>query len=171
MIFNPEQGSQLDPAEVRVAAAYRSAAIIVAAIALSLMAFIAAGLLLIGDDRFHDGSDQFRLTLIVVAVLLALGSIGLRRTQFSASRIEAVAAKRGIEGLIKHLFAMTLVIAATAEGIGVVAILLARFGGTQLDVITLGLVAAVIVLSNFPRRRAWVRAVEFFVSARPGSAR
>jgi hypothetical protein len=168
VIFDAEEGSQMTPASARVAAAYRSAATVVLAIAISIAVYTAAGLLLVRES-VQSGPEQSRMTLIVIAVFLALGSIAIRRTQLSPSKIQAVSEQRGIEGLIKHLFTVTLILAALAEGIGILAILMGRFGGSRLDVITFALVAAVILVSNFPRRASWERAVNFFASTRQSS--
>lgn len=164
MIFDAEQDAQMTPARTRAVAAQRSAAIVVLAIAASILVFVVAGLLLLNQRSSGFAPDQSRMTLIVIAVLLALSSIALRRTQFSTSRIQAVVTQRGVDGLIRHFFTITLIIAAIAEALGILAILIARFGGAMLDVITFGLVAGIILLSNFPRRAAWERAVDFFVS-------
>ena len=158
----------MTPVHARVAAAHRSVLIIIIAIASSVAIYIVAGLYLVPGPESQSEPDQSRLALIVVAVGLALGSIALRRTQLSSSRLQAVAARRGTDGLIKHFFTVTLILAALAEGIGILAILVRLLGGTQLDVIVFGLVAAVILLSNLPRRAAWERAVDFFSSSRPG---
>jgi hypothetical protein len=168
VIFTPEHGTPSTEARTRVAAARRSAAIIVLAVALSIVVYIVAGIFLLDGSGLRVAPEQSRLMFIMIAVFLALGSIGLRRTQLSASKLQSVVAQRGIEGLIKHLFTMTLIMAALAEGIGILSILVGRFGGTQLDVVTFGLVAGIILFSNFPRRAAWERAVVFFGSNGPG---
>jgi hypothetical protein len=169
VIFDAEEGSQMNPAKARVASAHRSAATVVLAIAVSIAVYTAAGLLLVREAVLQSGAEQARLTLIVIAVFLALGSIAIRRTQLSPTKIQAVSEQRGIDGLIKHMFTVTLILAALAEGIGILAILMGRFGGSRLDVITFALVAAVILGSNFPRRAAWERAVIFFASTRQSS--
>jgi len=157
----------MNPAKARVASAYRSAATVMLAIATSIAVYTAAGLLLVRESVASD-PEQSRMLLIVIAVFLALGSIAIRRMQLSPSKIQTVSEQRGIDGLIKHLFIVTLILAALAEGIGILAILMGRFGGSRLDVITFALVASVILGSNFPRRAAWERAVNFFASNRQG---
>jgi len=169
VIFDAEEGSQMSPARARVAAAHRSAATVVLAIAISVAVYTAAGLLLVRDSGLQSGADQSRMMLIVIAVFLSLASIAIRRMQLSPAKINAVSEQRGIDGLIKHLFTVTLILAALAEGIGILAILMGRLGGSRLDVITFALVASVILVSNFPRRSAWERAVNFFSSKRQGA--
>jgi hypothetical protein len=168
VIFSTEQDTPMTEAQARLAATHRSAAIIVLALALSIMVYTVAGILLGDGSASRAAPEQSRMMFIVIAVLLALASIGLRRTQLSPSKLQAVVAQRGIEGLIKHFFTTTLILAALAEGIGILSILVSRFGGSKLDVITFGLVAGIILFSNFPRRAAWERAVTFFASNGPG---
>jgi hypothetical protein len=60
-----------------------------------------------------------------------------RRAQLHRLKLEVVAATRGVEGLIKHLLNTTILSAAIAEIIGVLALVVAFFGGDQNDVIRL----------------------------------
>jgi hypothetical protein len=124
--------------------------------------FTVIGLVLAARAQQPEGVSQSRLTFIVIAVLLAVASIALRRTQMGRSRLQAVATAGGSDALIRHFLTMTIVASALAEGIGILGLLIGLFGGTQLDVITFGLVGGLILLSNFPRRTAWQKAVEYF---------
>jgi len=83
-------------------------------------------------------------------------------------RLEIVATTRGIDGLIKHLLNATIIAAAMADIMGVLALLVAFFGGTQSDILRLGALALVISLFNYPRRSAWQRAVDYFSATVPG---
>jgi hypothetical protein len=84
-------------------------------------------------------------------------------------KLEVVAGTRGVEGLIKHLLNATMLTAAIAEVIGVLALAVAFFGGDQNDVIRLGVVALAVSLYNYPRRSAWQRAVDYFSATSAGT--
>jgi high-affinity Fe2+/Pb2+ permease len=171
VIFNPGQPDQISSMHSRVAEVHRTAVILVSALIASVAIYTAIGLFLIRSGQQQSGSQQTRMTVIVIAVMLALGSIALRRTQMNWSKLQGVANLRGVEGLIKHLFSVTLISAALAEGIGILSLLISLFGGTELDIITFGLVAALILVTNYPRRLAWEKTVDYFASNRTGSVR
>jgi hypothetical protein len=105
----------------------------------------------------------------VGAVFLAFGSIVYRRAQMRRLRFEVVAGLRGVEGLVKHLSRVTIVSAAMAEAIGVLALLVGLFGGQDTDVIRFGVVAIGVDLFTYPRLEAWQRVVDFFAAAAPGN--
>jgi len=144
-----------------VAAAHRTAVILVLAFALSILVYTGVGLLMLSLRGPHVQAE-LPYAFYAAAAALAIGSIVLRRAQLHRMRLEAVAATRGVDGLIKHLLNATIISAALAEVIGVLALVVVFFGGEQSDVIRLGVVALLISLYNYPRRSAWQRAVDYF---------
>jgi hypothetical protein len=152
----------------RVRAAHAAASRIVLAIAASIIIEIAFGIFMINSRQPRLTPTQSPYGLYVGAVFLAFGSIAYRRAQMRRLRLEAVAGLRGIEGLIKHLFQATIVSAAMAEAIGILAIIAGLLSGDQMDVIRFGVVALVVEIFTYPRLRGWQRAVDFFAEAAPG---
>lgn len=153
----------------QVAAAHRTALTLVLALAMSIVIYAGVGLLIL-DLRGASPQAQLPYSFYAAAAALAIGSILLRRAQLHGAKLEAVAGRRGVEGLIKHLLNATILSAAIAEVIGVLALLVAFFGGDQSDVIRLGVVALAVSLYNYPRRAAWRRAVDYFCAAQAGSS-
>lgn len=153
---------------MRVAAAHRSAQVIVMAFAASIVVYMFIGFLI--APRVSQVESQVPIPFYVGAVFLAFGSIALRRTQLRPLRLEVVAGLRGPDGLLKHLVNMTIISAALAEAIGVLAIAVAFSGGTLWDVVRLGVVALVITLYSYPRRQAWQQIVDYYAAAVPGVA-
>ncbi|HSQ20942.1 MAG TPA: hypothetical protein VLR92_11280 [Blastocatellia bacterium] len=151
-----------------VTAAHRTALTLVMALAMSIVIYTGVGLLIL-NLRGANPQAQLPYSFYAAAAVLAIGSILLRRTQLHRIKLEAVAGTRGVEGLIKHLLNATMLAAAIAEVIGVLALVVAFFGGDQSDVIRLGIVAMAVSLYNYPRRSAWQRAVDYF-SARKADA-
>jgi Na+/H+ antiporter NhaC len=99
------------------------------------------------------------------AAILAIGSIIIRRAQLHRMKLEVVAGTRGVDGLIKHLLNTTILAAAIAEIIGVLALVVAFFGGDRSDVIRLGVVAMAVSLYNYPRRSSWQQLVDYYSAA------
>jgi len=150
----------------RVAAAHRTARTLVAAFTMSVVVYTGVGLLIL-NSRGTLSQGELPYPFYAAAAALAIGSIVFRRAQLSATRLEGVAGTRGVNGLIKHLVNSTIVVAALAEIIGVLALVVAFNSGDQADVVRLGIVALVVSLYNYPRRSAWQKAVDYFSVAMP----
>ena len=150
-----------DEPHIRVAAAHRTALTLVLAFALSILVYTGVGLLML-SLRAPYVQAELPYAFYAAAAALAIGSIVLRRAQLHRMKLETVATTRGVDGLIKHLLNATIIAAALAEVIGVLALAVVFFGGDQNDVIRLGVVALLISLYNYPRRSAWQRAVDYF---------
>lgn len=166
--FSESKRTSLDS---RVVAAHRTASLIVLAIAGSILVYIAIGLYIVVSRPAQGLSPQQLYGFYVAAVFLAFGSIALRRTQMRRLRLEVVVGLRGIDGLLRHFFQITLMTAALAEIIGILALLAGIMGGDQNDVVRLGVVALVVELFTYPRRRAWQQTIDYFAATTPGSKR
>lgn len=156
-----------EPIHSRVAAAHRTALTLVLALAMSIVIYTGVGLLIL-NTRGATPQAQLPYSFYAAAAVLAIGSILLRRAQLHRMKLEVVAGTRGVDGLIKHLLNATILAAAIAEVIGVLALVVAFFGGDQNDVIRLGVVAIAVSLYNYPRRSAWQRAVDYFAATKSG---
>jgi Na+/H+ antiporter NhaC len=128
---------------------------------MSIVIYAGAGVLILGLRRTNMRAD-LPYAFYAAAAILAIGSIVIRRAQLHRMKLEVVTARRGVEGLIKHLLNATILAAGIAEIIGVLALLVAFFGGDRSDVIRLGVVALAVSLYNYPRRSAWQQAVDYF---------
>lgn len=168
MTRGPEQVQQAASLNNRVAAAHRTALILVLAFAMSIVIYVGVGLLIL-NLRGANTRAQLPYAFYAAAAALAIGSIVIRRAQFHRIKLEVVAATRGADGLTRHLLNATVLAAAIAEVIGVLALVVAFFGGDQNDVIRLGVVALAVSLYNYPRRSAWQRVVDYFSTANAGA--
>ena len=152
----------------RVVAAHRTALTLVLALAMSIVIYTGVGLLIL-NMRGASPQAELPYTFYAAAAVLAIGSILLRRAQLHRMKLEVVVGKRGVEGLIKHLLNATILAAAVAELIGALALVVTFFGGSQSDVIRLGVVALAVSLYNYPRRSTWQKAVDYFSATRAGA--
>jgi hypothetical protein len=152
----------------RVVAFHWTARTLVVAFTLSIFIYTGVGLLIL-NRRGANPQTQLPYPFYAAAAVLAIGSIVFRRSQLHSAKLEIVAARRGVEGLIKHLFNVTIIAAAIAEAIGLLALIVTFFGGDQNDVIRLGIVALVVSLYNYPRRTSWQRAVDYFAPTMPSA--
>jgi hypothetical protein len=150
------------PIEGRVRAVHRSASRVVFAIAASIVVCTAIGLFLVNSRQPRVVATTSPYPFYVGAIFLAFGSIAYRRAQMRRLRLEVVAGLRGVDGLIKHFFQVTVVSAALAEAIAILAILVGLVGGEPGEVIRFGVVAIVVELFTYPRLGAWQKAINYF---------
>lgn len=162
MIFNPEQAEKSDFSK-QVAAAQRTAAMIVMVVAFSIGMYIAIGLILLGASKSTAASD-YQMHFLIAAAILAFASISFRRSQFGKMRLEYIAGRRGVQGLIRHFVQTTIIAVSVAELIGILALVIIFVGGTQREVLLIGLVGLAIVFSCYPRFAAWQRTIKYFDS-------
>ena len=168
MTRNPEQGQLAASLNNQVAGAYKTALIIVLTFAISIVIYMGVGLLKL-NVRGARVQAQLPFAFYGVAASLAIGSILVRRALLHRTKLEVVAVTRGVEGVIKHLLNSTIIAAATAEVIGILALVVAFFGGDQNDVIRLSVVGLAVLVWNYPRRSAWNRAVYYFAATTPNT--
>jgi len=152
----------------QVATVHRTALTLVLALAMSIVIYTGVGVLIL-RLRGSRAQAQLPYAFYAAAAVLAIGSLLVRRAQLHRLKLEVVAATRGVDGLVKHLLNTTILSAAIAEIIGVLALVVAFFGGDQNDVIRLGVVALAVSLYNYPRRSAWQRAVDYFTATKAGA--
>ena len=160
MIFNPAQQT----GRTRVSAAYRIAMTISLALTGSIVLYIAIGLVIL-RSRSAVSQDQLLVPFYGAAAVFAIGSLVFRRIQMQAPRLEAVVARRGVEGLVGHLVTTTIISGTLVEVVGLLGLLLSLLSGDLTHVIRLGVVALAVSVYNFPRLRAWQQAVEYFEQA------
>ena len=147
----------------QVAAIHRKAQTIVLALLVSVLILTALGYWL-GGSSTVTRTGRMPIAFIVGVIFLALGSMALRRTQFRQLRLQAVGEARGVGGLLKHLFKVTVISAALAEAIGMLALLVGVLTGEQFYALVFGVVAVVVLLSSYPFRLDWERAAEYFAA-------
>jgi hypothetical protein len=147
---------------------HRRASLFLTAIITSVLIYTVIALFLLSRQPARAFSDQTRISFYAAAAFLALGSIFYRRTQMRPIRLEVVTGLRGIKGLLKHFFQVTVVSVAMADLIGVLALVVSFVGGDRGMVLRLGVVAVAVTLFAYPRRRSWQQAAADFADQMPG---
>ncbi len=150
-------------AHARVAKIHANATLIVMGFAVLIAIYTALALFMV-KGAASSSAAQPRLTFLLIGLFLAGGSILLRRSQFAAARLEAVALTRGINSLISHIFTITLISSGIGEAIGLLSLIVGIVGGEVREIVTLGIMGLIVVLSNYPRRAAWSKTVDFYAA-------
>lgn len=94
--------------------------------------------------------------LRIAIAVFGVGAIVLRRTKFSAMRLQDIAALGGPAALLGTLYKTTVHVALLAAAIAVMGFVLTLYEVTENDR-WLGLVAVAVLVYAYPRRAAWQR--------------
>lgn len=160
MIFNPAQ----ETSRTRVTAAYRTAMTIAMALTGSIVLYIFIGLIIL-RSKSAVPREELVIPFYGAAAAFAIASLAYRRIQMQASRLETISTRRGVTGLLGHLVTTTIVSGALVEIVGLLGLLLSLMSGDLTHLLRLGVVALAVSVYNFPRLRAWQKAVEYFEQA------
>jgi hypothetical protein len=154
-----ELDNRLDGA--RLLSSHHYASLIVLGVALSIVIYVAVGLVWLSSRGPYGGALQMRVPIYVGALFLAMGAIVLRRTQLRWLKLETITGLRGVEGLLKYLVSTTIVLVVIAEVIGLLGLVICLLGGGQRDLLALGATGLVLALSTYPKRTAWEKTVRY----------
>jgi hypothetical protein len=140
---------------------HRTAAMAVGAM-LGLTVALVATAFVAGDSLYRPADRSLPMALIIAILISALGSFVLRRTRFQDARLLDIAALRGISGVLETLQKTTVQVAFIGGAIalmGFVVAIIAPENG-KIHMLSAGGVAAIVLLSAYPRRGAWQRLVK-----------
>jgi hypothetical protein len=142
---------------------HRTAAMVVGAflgltVALVVIAFVASESL-----RRPTYDSSLPMALWITILIFGLGSFVLRRTRFQAMRLQDIAALRGLSGLLATLQATTIQIAFIGGAIALMGFVVMMISSAdnpadnKYHMLRAGGVAAIVLISAYPRRSAWQR--------------
>jgi hypothetical protein len=95
----------------------------------------------------------------ILIVVLGVGAVTLRRTRFSAMRLQDIAALRGISGLLATLQNTTIQITLLGGLIAILGFFLMMVTAEPSYMISIGIAALAVLIYCYPRRAAWQRVV------------
>jgi len=135
------------------AAATTVAGFVVLTLVLLAVAFVGKNFI------YRRGDPTLVGALWIAIVVFAIGSLVLRRTKFSAMRLQDIAALRGISGLLKTLQGTTVQVACLGGAIALMGFIITMLTGDAWDMARAGGVALIVLLYCYPRRSAWQKVV------------
>lgn len=131
-------------------------------VALVLAAFLARGRI---SQRENPALD---IAVRVTILIFGLGSVVLRRTRFSAMRLQDITALRGTSGLLQTLQNTTMQVAALGGVISVFGFVATLLTGNDFYAYGAGLVGLVVLVYCYPTQYSWLQTVrKFSESASP----
>lgn len=101
----------------------------------------------------------------ITILIFGLSSIALRRTRFSAMRLQDIGSLQGPVGLLATLQRTTIQVALLAAVIALIGFSGTLFTGNDFYTYAGGVVAIAVLLYAYPVRRAWEAAVRRFASS------
>ena len=137
---------------------HRTATLVVVAflildVALVAIAFFAA------NRIFRPGDPSIVMGLWIAVLVSGLGAFVIRRTRFNATRLQDVAAVKGVSGLLKTLQGTTIQIACIGGAIALMGFVITILLGDWTNMLRAGGVSAIVLVYCFPFRSAWERVV------------
>jgi O-antigen/teichoic acid export membrane protein len=132
--------------------------LMVAVVLLSILAFASQKFL---TPRSNPSLD---IAVRISILILGLGAITLRRTQFAKMRLQDVAALRGASGLLITLQRTTLRVAMIGVLIAVIGFVSTLMTGAVVYTLQAGVVSLAVLLYGYPVRTSWEQAVRQFAS-------
>lgn len=155
-----DTGDQMERIRSAIAASHRVASILVVAIASSLALYAMIALALAAGAKPQSDMGQLRVALYLAALILALGSIAVRRIMLGADRLDAMARRHGASSLARHFLNVTIISAAMGEAVALIGLVASLLGGGAADFFRLGAVGLAMILISYPRRSAWEQTIE-----------
>lgn len=122
-------------------------------VALLAIAYLAA------DKIFRPADPKIAMGLWLMILVSGLGVFVLRRTRFSAMRLQDIAAVRGISGLLKTLEGTTIQVASIAGAIGLMGFIITIITGDWSNMLRAAGVSVIVLIYCYPFKSAWERIV------------
>lgn len=133
-------------------------ALLIGVVLLCVVAFVSKNFL---TQRTNPSLD---MAVRIIILIFGLSSIALRRTRFSAMRLQDIGGLRGSVGLLATLQRTTIQVALLAAVVALIGFTGTLFTGNDFYTYAGGVVAIAVLLYAYPVRRAWEAAVRRFAS-------
>jgi len=114
---------------------------------------------------FRPADPKIAMGLWLVILVCGLGVFVLRRTRFSAMRLQDLAAVKGISALLATLQGTTIQIASIAGAIGLMGFIITIITADWSNMLRAAGVSVIVLIYCFPFKSAWERTVRQLVPA------
>jgi hypothetical protein len=114
---------------------------------------------------FRPADPKIAMGLWIVILVCGLGAFVLRRTRFSAMRLQDIAAVRGLSGLLRTLQGTTIQIASVAGAIGLMGFIITIMTADWTNMLRAAGVSVIVLIYCYPLKSAWERTVRQLTSS------
>jgi multisubunit Na+/H+ antiporter MnhF subunit len=125
-------------------------------------ALLALITLLAKNHLRQQPNPSLDIALRITILIFGLGSVALRRTKFSAMRLQDIGALRGPAGLLDTLEKTTLKVAFLGATIAVMGFVTTLLTGNEYYTYIAVFLGAIVLLYCFPTRSSWQRTLQKF---------
>ena len=113
----------------------------------------------------QQSNPSLDMAVRISILILGLSSVALRRTKFSAMRLQDIGSLQGPTGLLATLERTTLQVALLGCALALIGLAGTLFTGNDFYTYAAAVVAIAVLLYAYPVRRAWEGALRRFASA------
>jgi hypothetical protein len=106
---------------------------------------------------FRPADPKIAMGLWIVILMCGLGVFVLRRTRFSAMRLQDIAAVRGPSGLLRTLQGTTIQVASIAGAIGLMGFIITIITADWTNMLRAAGVSVIVLIYCYPFKSAWER--------------
>jgi hypothetical protein len=135
---------------------HRSATIVVL-LFFALDVVLVAIAYLAGERVYRPANPQLAFGLWLVILVCGLGVFVLRRTRFSAMRLQDLAAVKGVSALLRTLQGTTIQIASIGGAIGLLGFIITIITGDWFNMLRAAGVSVIVLFYCYPFKSAWQR--------------
>lgn len=112
-----------------------------------------------GERIYRPANPQLAFGLWLVILVCGLGVFVLRRTRFSAMRLQDIAAVRGVSAMLRTLQNTTIQVASIGGAIGLLGFIITIITGDWSNMVRAAGVSVIVLLYCYPFKSAWQRTV------------
>ena len=114
---------------------------------------------LAGERIYRPANPQLAFGLWLVILVCGLGVFVLRRTRFSAMRLQDLAAVKGVSALLQTLQGTTIQVASIGGAIGLLGFIITIITGDWSNMLRAAGVSVIVLVYCYPFKSAWQRTV------------
>ena len=108
---------------------------------------------------FRPANPQIAFGLWLVILVCGLGVFVLRRTRFSAMRLQDIAAVKGVSAMLRTLQGTTIQVASIGGAIGLLGFIITIMTGDWSNMLRAAGVSVIVLFYCYPFKSAWQRTV------------
>lgn len=109
---------------------------------------------------FRPADPKIAMGLWIVILVCGLGVFVLRRTRFSAMRLQDIAAVKGLSGLLRTLQGTTIEVASVAGAIGLMGFIITIITADWTNMLRAAGVSVIVLIYCYPFKNAWQRILQ-----------
>jgi hypothetical protein len=157
--------SQTELARRHKAAATTVLGLLVATVLLSVVAFLATPYL-----TEQSSNPVLDMAVRIVILILGLGAVVLRRTQFQSMRLQDIVGLYGVTGLLRTLEKTTIQLALLGAAVASIGFIATLMTGNERYTYWAGIIAVIVFIYCYPTRQSWLRALYRFTEKPAGES-